>query len=382
MKATFFHDTTFVFDNNKYYTYGTMNKEKFDEYKKYFGDITAVVKVMKKNDSNKDIIQEKNYVGNIGVKEVLPNYRNVINVVRKQMKETDFAIIRMHSIIGIVACKEARKNKIPYMIEMVSCPHDALWYHGGIKYKILMPIIVAITKYELKKSKNTIYVTNKFLQKRYPTGGKFIGCSDVKLKSLSNNVLENRLKKITLKKENEVYKLGLIGSLNVGFKGHKIAIKAISKLNKNINIELHFLSSGNKEKWINCAKKNKVEDKVFFDGVLPHDEVYNWLDEIDIFLNPSLQEGLPRALIEAMSRGCPALGSTVGGIPELLNEKFIISNNSYKQLSKLITNLIENKELMKEAAIINFDKSKEYEKQKLDLKKANFYKQIFKEISD
>jgi glycosyltransferase involved in cell wall biosynthesis len=46
--------------------------------------------------------------------------------------------------------------------------------------------------------------------------------------------------------------------------------------------------------------------------------VRDWLDRIDIYLQPSRQEGLPRALIEAMARACPALGSTAGGIPELL----------------------------------------------------------------
>ena len=56
-----------------------------------------------------------------------------------------------------------------------------------------------------------------------------------------------------------------------------------------------------------------------FNGVLPSGQpVLNWLDDIDIYVQPSFQEGLPRALVEAMSGGRPAFASTTGGIPELL----------------------------------------------------------------
>ena len=41
--------------------------------------------------------------------------------------------------------------------------------------------------------------------------------------------------------------------------------------------------------------------------------VYAWMDDLDVFLMPSLQETLGRALVEAMSRGCPALGSREDG---------------------------------------------------------------------
>lgn len=40
-------------------------------------------------------------------------------------------------------------------------------------------------------------------------------------------------------------------------------------------------------------------------GVLPADQaVLDWLDEIDLYIQPSLTEGLPRAVIEAMDTGC------------------------------------------------------------------------------
>jgi len=104
--------------------------------------------------------------------------------------------------------------------------------------------------------------------------------------------------------------------------------------------------------------------------------VLRWLDDIDIFLMPSLQEGLPRALVEAMSRGCPAIGARTGGIPELLSEECIHKAKDYKMLSKIIIKLIKSKDLMKRLAIENFERSKEYSKNILDNRRRKFWTQF------
>jgi len=67
------------------------------------------------------------------------------------------------------------------------------------------------------------------------------------------------------------------------------------------------------------AARLGMADRVVFDGLLPGArEVAGWLDGIDVYLQPSFQEGLPRGMIEAMNRACLTIGSTAGGIPELV----------------------------------------------------------------
>lgn len=154
----------------------------------------------------------------------------------------------------------------------------------------------------------------------------------------------------------------------------------MSKLKNEIDFELHFLGSGNKSRWIEMAKKYKIEDRLIFDGVLPHKEVNKWLDDIDVYLIPSLTEGMPRALIEAMSRACPAIGSKVGGIPELLEEEMLIDKKDSDKLEIKIKELINSKEKMQEQAKINFNKSLEFEKIKLERKREQFYNKMLEEI--
>src|SRR5699024_1452325 len=108
-------------------------------------------------------------------------------------------------------------------------------------------------------------------------------------------------------------------------KGFDRAIKYISDIKPhNDDYEIHILGEGNSSYLNSIIKEHNMISRVHFDGTRQSGkEVFQWLDNIDLYLHPSLTEGLPRALIEAMSRGCLVIGSNRGGIPELLNADFV-----------------------------------------------------------
>jgi glycosyltransferase involved in cell wall biosynthesis len=129
---------------------------------------------------------------------------------------------------------------------------------------------------------------------------------------------------------------------------------------------------------MSLAEKYGVSHKVKFLGSLPHEKVFEYLDNIDLYIQPSKTEGMPRALIEAMSRGCPAIGSNTGGIPELLNKEFVFKKGSVKELCNLLKRL--NKEEMQKEANRNFEKAKEYNKELLDQKRTAFFKEFVRMV--
>ena len=118
-----------------------------------------------------------------------------------------------------------------------------------------------------------------------------------------------------------------------------------------------------------------------FFGKMTHNEVFEWLDGIDVYVQPSRTEGLPRALVEAMSRGLPCLGSQVGGIPELLEEEFLFSNT--RRNVDEIVGLLESftRELMEKQARRNFEESKKYDKAVLDNRRKWFLKRFCSEVN-
>ena len=100
------------------------------------------------------------------------------------------------------------------------------------------------------------------------------------------------------------------------------------------------------------------------------------MDTLDILVIPSFQEGLPRALIEAMSRGCPAVGARTGGIPELIGQNLLHRPGDYRKLADDIEKLLENEELCIQIAKNNFENAKQYAKENLDSRRTKFWNEF------
>ena len=97
-------------------------------------------------------------------------------------------------------------------------------------------------------------------------------------------------------------------------------------------------------------------------------------DKIDIYIQPSDQEGLPRSLIEAMSRACPAVGSTTAGIPELLDSEFVFKRKKHLKLYDILDRF--NKVFMLEQASRNHRVSKKYVEERIYLRRERFYQYL------
>jgi len=389
MNAVFFHDVRLFYQENEVFSVN-FGYEVWLRYLKGFEQLVVVTRA--KDASSLDVTRLKRSSGdNVSFIKV-PDFKSIKSyyryfqakkIIEEEVKKAD-AIIARNSTIANIAANYAIKYNKPFAYEVVGCPWDSLWNYGNIQGKIMAPFAYFRTKKIAKKSPFTLYVTNEFLQKRYPSRGYSISCSDVDLPKLEDKILEKRIEKIKRFDPNETIKIGMIGALTSKYKGFDLAIKALKDLNnKYKNVELHLLGSGDKSKWENFSKKMKVQDKVIFEGTLPSGEpVFKWLDNMDIYIQPSKQEGLPRALIEAMSRGCPAVGSKTGGIPELLDQDFVHKKGNYKDLTVKIDKFISNKEIMIHQAKRNFAVSKQYSKEILDKKRTKFWNEFRKYVEN
>lgn len=65
-----------------------------------------------------------------------------------------------------------------------------------------------------------------------------------------------------------------------------------------------------------CLQEHGLESRVSFLG--RRDDVQNILSQVDVCVMPSLVEGLPMVMLESLSVGTPVLGTTVGGIPDVI----------------------------------------------------------------
>lgn len=369
MKIVFILDVKLIEKDNNYYTTGATDYNYFSNKININDQMTIICrKTNTENIENLHIANGKR-INIIGVKK--------FNEIKKEdvlklISEADYIILKMPTIMGKIIFKKIIEMKKRLIVEMVGCPWDALWNHS-IKGKILAPYMYLKTKKIIRNSPNVIYVTNKFLQKRYPTKGNNIGCSDVMLENLNNDILANRIKKIKNKDKKTV--LGTIAAMDVKYKGQQYVMKAIAYLKREgYNFEYQLIGGGNKEKLEKLAKKLSIEKNIKIIGSKPHNEIFEWLDNIDIYIQPSNTEGLCRSLIEAMSRACPCIVSNAGGNPELIEEN-VFKKKNIKDLKNEILKIAKKENLIKSAQK-NFEKVKEYEKEKLDKKRSTFFKKM------
>jgi len=104
-----------------------------------------------------------------------------------------------------------------------------------------------------------------------------------------------------------------------------------------------------------------IDPRETFIGRIPSGEaVRNELDRGDLFVLASKTEGLPRAMIEAMARALPCIGSDVGGIPELLAPRELVPRNDPHALSQKIADLASSPERMTVLSAANLAKARSY----------------------
>lgn len=392
MKVLFCHDGPLRRDELNNY-YGTAhNDEMFRRYYNIADELTVVIRV---NEISKVEAEQKLSQITISPFEVIqcPNISNLKgmllykqkakDIIYDAVKKSDYIVARLPSFIGNLAVDIACEMKKPYLIEVVACPWDALWNYS-LKGKIIAPFMYYATKRRVRDAKYVVYVTNEFLQKRYSTKGKSINCSNVSLKEFDDNVIKVRLYKINNMKDNSKIIIGTTAAVNVRYKGQQYVIEALGRLKKQgiTNYEYQLVGGGDQTYLKSVAEKFNVTDQVKFLGSIPHDKVFDWLDTIDIYVQPSRQEGLPRALIEAMSRGLPAFGAKTAGIPELLEPEYIFSNT--RRNIDEICNILQsfNKDTMRTQAKRNYAEAKKYDKEVIEERRRKFFMEFKNSIEN
>jgi len=159
-----------------------------------------------------------------------------------------------------------------------------------------------------------------------------------------------RKKILSFIKHQQISNFWLIGTIAHLYpeKGLKYFIKAANEIKKlNIkNIIFIIIGEGMERKNLEVLiKKYELENIFFLLGEIK--KAYKYLKAFDIFVLPSIKEGMPYVLLEAMSANLAIISSKVGGIPEMIEDKengLLVESGNPKELAKKIVYLLKNPE--------------------------------------
>lgn len=332
-----------------------------------------------------------------------------IKRIIKQIAESivtrkDAVIMRVGS--QLAACLEPwlRRMDYPYGLEVVGDPHD-VFSPGAVNHPF-RPFFrwwfSRQLRWQCAHASAVAYVTETYLQQRYPAANSInaFACSGIELLddaiARDSRTYTTHFSSIELSSEDFVvnprmyaagecqYLLINIGSMAQLYKGQDVLIKAVAICRaKGLNVYLRLLGDGKHRRELETLSSSlDLHAHIDFIGEFSAGQaVRDQLDRADLFVLPSRTEGLPRALIEAMARGLPCIGSTVGGIPELLPNEDMVSPNDIEGLAQKIMEISDNPERMMRMSARNLEKAKMYRNDILDAKRRAFY-QFIKERTE
>ncbi len=142
--------------------------------------------------------------------------------------------------------------------------------------------------------------------------------------------------------------IGAVGRLDP-VKDYTTLIKAFASLAGSYkNIKLMIVGNGPEEDNLKkCVEYAGIENRVYFMG--RKDNIHDFLGVMDVFVLPSVIEGISNTILEALASGVPVIATNVGGNPELVRDNeigFLFKPGDEGGLASLLKKYIENSRLM------------------------------------
>ena len=392
MDLVFVTEARFVRGSDgKIYSLGSYTARLWERYLMHFERIIVFARISdmpegtleeghRSDVSNVSFVPLPYYVGGWAF---LHQKRKIYEKMNRSFQKGSAYILRVPGMIGAIASSVLHRKSIPYAVEVVGDPWDVYSPKSSLKHP-LKPLLRLYGRFSLQKvverAGAATYVTRYYLQKRYPVsqGVYSTDASDVILKE---EQIAGEGKPFDPAQPVRILSIGMLSQL---YKSPDVVVKAVKLLNEaGVDCGLTWLGDGVYRKpMIRYAKKLGIGNKVHFVGNIPAGKaVRNYLKGADLFILASQTEGLPRALVEAMAAGLPCIATGVGGIPELLDEDWLIPVGDVVALAKKISWAIGAPEAVSQQVKENLSKVREYSESVLDKKRADFYSYV-KSISN
>ncbi len=250
----------------------------------------------------------------------------------KKIKKYDLC----HAFFGIPCGYLAMRLKIPYIVSLRGS--DVPFYNR--RFFWLDKLFFRRLSCKIWKQAKDVIANSQGLKEL-----ALASCPDQEIAVIYNGVNLEEFqppKKNTVQAEEREIKLISVGRL-IERKGYRYLIEALQGLD---NVQLILIGDGNQKNELEeLARKKKV--RVNFLGKVDHAHLAGHLHSADIFILPSLNEGMSNALLEAMACGLPVIATNTGGSSELIqNNGFIVAPGSAAALREAIKKLTAEPDLI------------------------------------
>jgi len=270
-------------------------------------------------------------------------------------------------------------RRIPYGVEVMAdaAAQFAPGAYRGPLRRIYKYIWVKTLKCQCRFAKAASYVTSRSLQELYPPTPACPTFSYTTLDLPEQCIVPaSRPVERFLKPQLTLINVAM---MQRHLKGQDIIITAVAKLKRvGISTQLWLVGDGDtREIFEELAAHLGVSDNVKFVGrVTAGAQIFDLLDQADIFVLPSRQEGLPRVVIEAMARALPCFASDLPGNRELLDDEFRLPIEDPDAWATRLADAISQPEILAQASDHNRNAAKRYTLSNVQPIRIAFYRTL------
>jgi len=234
-----------------------------------------------------------------------------------------------------------------------------------------------LLSWQCKTAAATMYVTRAALQRRYPPNRDAPTTNYTDLVLATESFVEApRLQESFNNREPTLLNVGMMAQK---YKGQDDLLRAARIcLDRGIPIRVRFVGDGvYRGEFEQLAQSLGLAELCTFLGKLPGgDAIRNEIDRSDIFVLPSRQEGLPRALMEAMARAAPCIATTVGGNAELLDAQDLVPPDNPEALADAICAALSEERGLERRSSRNLNHAQSYRFDEIKKRRFAFYNTI------
>ena len=300
-----------------------------------------------------------------GPYQYLASWPRIRSLLGEQARCSQAVILRLSSSLGSAFVDHFRRGQ-PFGVEVVGDPYDV--FQRGSVIHSLRPLFRVWFTADLKRICRAAcaagYVTRHALQARYPCPAFSTSFSDVEIdcEALVSSPRDGTLS------HSEPPRLICIGTLAQMYKGVDVLLRAAATcVHLGFPLDLTVVGDGQyRPRLEQLAANLDLKHCVHFTGQLPAGRaVRDALDAADLFVMPSRQEGLPRAMVEAMARAMPCIGSNIGGIPELISPDSLVPVGDDAALAHTIMSVLQDPKRTARMSAENLARANEFSEQSL-----------------
>jgi glycosyltransferase involved in cell wall biosynthesis len=301
----------------------------------------------------------------------------VQKALRSIVTDADAVVLRVSSILAI-SLESSFISGRPLGLEVIGDPYE-VFAPGSIQHPLRPGLRWWLTKKlksQCERACAVAYVTENTLQKRYPAGPAAFQTSYSSIELPDDQFVQTTRSPNASSGAAEVV---TIGSLEQMYKGFDVLVDAVARcVSWGFPVQLTIIGEGRcRPQLEQRIHKYGLTQHVTLAGHL-HDrrQICDLLDSADLFVLPSKTEGLPRAMIEAMARGLPCIGTDVGGIPELLSRDNLVPRGDALALAHKMIDVLKDRTRMAHMAATNVHTARRYCDSVLKPKREEFLQYI------